>query len=70
MTTNHPEQAQKREEEKEEKDTYELMLEQSGCIQQHEALQDCFFDNGRDWRKCQNEMKAFKECMGRQHKKR
>lgn len=58
------------EEEEEEKDTYEQMLEQSGCVKQHHALQDCFYDNDRDWRKCQGEMKAFKECMARQQKRK
>ena len=50
----------------EEKDSYELMLERSGCLQQHHTLQDCFFDRGKDWRKCAAEMKDFKECMDKQ----
>ena len=54
----------------EEKDTYELMLEQSGCSKQHHALQDCFFENGRDWRKCASEMREFKECMNKQRKQK
>lgn len=32
------------------------------------SLQDCMFDN-RDWRKCQEEMKSFKECMEKNAKR-
>ena len=52
----------------EEKDAYELMLERSGCIKEHYALQDCFFDKGRDWRVCQEQMREFRECMTRNNK--
>ena len=31
----------------EEKDSYELMLERSGCLQQHHTLQDCFLTEER-----------------------
>lgn len=44
-------------------DPYDKMLERSGCVEYHHKLQDCFFDQGGDWRKCQQEMKEFKECM-------
>ena len=44
-------------------DTYELMLEKSGCRQYHYRLQDCFYDNNNDWRKCQKEMAEFRDCM-------
>ena len=46
-----------------EEDTYELMLEKSGCRQYHHRLQDCFYDNNNDWRKCQKEMAEFRDCM-------
>lgn len=51
-----------------EQDTYELMLEKSGCSQYHYKLQDCFYDNNSDWRKCQKEMMEFRECMSKGNK--
>ena len=47
----------------EEEDVYEEMLKKSGCMEYHYKLQDCFHDNGGDWRKCRKEMSDFKECM-------
>ncbi len=44
-------------------DPYDLMLQRTGCVDYHHKLQDCFYDNGNDWRKCQKEMKMFRECM-------
>lgn len=38
------------------------MLERSGCADFHYRLQDCMLDH-KDWRKCQEEVRAFKECM-------
>ncbi|RDD42992.1 Cytochrome c oxidase assembly factor 4-like protein, mitochondrial [Trichoplax sp. H2] len=46
----------------EEKDPFEIIIEKSGCSAFHYALQDCMFEN-RDWRKCKEEMKSFKDCM-------
>lgn len=48
-------------------DPYIKMLERSGCIKQHYKLQDCYFEHNSDWRKCQEEMKEFKECMNKHH---
>ena len=53
-----------------EKDPYDQMLERSGCVKYHHKLQDCFFDKGNDWRKCQKEMKDFRACMSKHQKKR
>jgi len=52
----------------EEKDSYELALENSGCARFHYALQDCYFEQ-RDWRKCQKEMMDFKKCTEEQKQK-
>ena len=49
--------------EDEDVDMYDRMISESGCSKQHFALQDCFHDGGRDWRKCGEEMRAFKLCM-------
>lgn len=51
----------------EEKDSYEVALEKSGCSQFHYALQDCYFEH-QDWRKCQKEMAEFKKCTEEQKK--
>ena len=53
-------------EEEEEEDPFYTMLDRSGCAKFHYKLQDCFHDNGGDWRKCQSEMKMFRECMNKQ----
>lgn len=50
----------------EEEDPFYTMLDRSGCAKHHYKLQDCFHDNGGDWRKCQLEMKEFRECMNKQ----
>ena len=50
----------------EEEDPFYTMLDRSGCVKYHYKLQDCFHDNGGDWRKCQLEMKEFRECMNKQ----
>ena len=55
----------------EEKDVYETLIENSGCSKFHFPLQDCYFEHN-DWKKCQEEMAEFKQCMsehGKQKKK-
>jgi hypothetical protein len=52
--------------EDEEKDPFEIRLERSGCSKYHYQLQECYYEHNNDWRKCQNEMKEFRECMARQ----
>ncbi len=56
----------------EEEDPYISRIRQSGCYDQHVALQDCYLvmaEDGkslssvRDWRKCKAEMEAFKRCF-------
>lgn len=43
-------------------DPVDEMIKKTGCTEQHNAVQDCIFDS-KDWRKCQTEVKKFKECM-------
>ena len=50
--------------EEEEEDPVDTMLNKTGCSDQHYAVQECMF-NHRDWRKCQNEVKLFRECMAK-----
>lgn len=54
----------------EEEDQYEIMMEKSGCYEYHVALQDCYFDKGKDWRLCKTEMKQFKDCMSKQKQRK
>ncbi|KAI1295330.1 Cytochrome c oxidase assembly factor 4 -like protein, mitochondrial [Halotydeus destructor] len=51
-----------------EEDPVERMLKQTGCYDQHYAVQECMFEN-RDWRKCQDHVKTFKECMAKSQEK-
>eukprot|EP00055_Hartaetosiga_balthica_P008936 m.34505 g.34505 ORF g.34505 m.34505 type:complete len:87 (+) comp6534_c0_seq1:113-373(+) len=55
--------------EEEEEDLYDVLVEKSGCKNEHFALLDCMDDNNRDWRKCQHKVKEFQECM-KQHAKK
>lgn len=57
---------QKSEATDEERDPYELRIEKSGCSEYHYKLQECYIEHNNDWRECQQEMKAFRECMSKQ----
>jgi len=53
----------------EEKDSFEIAIEKSGCAKFHFALQDCYFEHN-DWRKCSKEMAEFKQCYDEKNKKK
>ena len=40
----------------------EQMIESSSCGQYYMALESCLVETDRNWRKCQNEVKALKNC--------
>lgn len=44
-------------------DPVEQMLKRTGCIELHYKVQECVAESGSDWRKCQNEVKQFRDCM-------
>ena len=46
----------------EEEDRMEAAIRKTGCSDENFAVQDCMFEH-RDWRKCQKQVKAFKECI-------
>lgn len=46
----------------EEGDPYNERIEKTGCFQENETLQLCFYDT-KDWRQCKEEMKAFRDCF-------
>ncbi|CAO1389786.1 unnamed protein product [Diamesa hyperborea] len=43
-------------------DPLTLMLTKTGCIDLHYKVQECIADS-QDWRKCQEDVKRFKDCM-------
>lgn len=47
-----------------EEDEYEQRIRKTGCYDENEALQECFWKT-KDWRQCQQEMKQFRECFQR-----
>ncbi|XP_011693217.1 PREDICTED: cytochrome c oxidase assembly factor 4 homolog, mitochondrial isoform X2 [Wasmannia auropunctata] len=52
---------------KEVEDPVERMLKKTGCMELHYQVQECIAEH-QDWRKCQNEVKKFKECMAKHTK--
>ncbi len=38
-------------------------INRSGCADAYDILEKCMGENDRDWRKCQDKVKAFRECM-------
>ncbi|RKO95174.1 hypothetical protein CAUPRSCDRAFT_486, partial [Caulochytrium protostelioides] len=47
-----------------EEDEWDARIRRTGCFPQHEALQDCYYEK-KDWRRCRDEMAAFRECFRR-----
>ncbi|KTW31840.1 uncharacterized protein T551_01101 [Pneumocystis jirovecii RU7] len=41
--------------------SFEKILNSSGCIQERETLQECYYEK-RDWRLCSEELKRFRQC--------
>ena len=42
-----------------------LPREQHGCGAFFDAVEDCLNEHAHDWRKCQEELKLFRECEER-----
>ncbi|KAK6543242.1 hypothetical protein TWF694_000009 [Orbilia ellipsospora] len=45
---------------------WEMRIDKTGCSKEHEKLQSCF-DNTRDWRVCQKELRDFKDCWSKRN---
>ncbi|XP_061102862.1 cytochrome c oxidase assembly factor 4 homolog, mitochondrial-like [Conger conger] len=45
-----------------EEDPVDQMISRTGCAELHYAVQECMAEH-QDWRKCQPQVQAFKECM-------
>ena len=41
----------------------EERIDSSGCGKAYRELDECLLESDRDWRKCQKQVKAFRECM-------
>ncbi|VDK61275.1 unnamed protein product [Anisakis simplex] len=52
-----------------EEDRVEIAIKKSGCWDHHIACVECMSDK-EDWRKCQEPLKAFKECMQKYYQSR
>lgn len=50
-------------------DLLEDLLNKTNCAQLHYKVQDCIATT-KDWRKCQVEVKEFKECIEKNQKLR
>lgn len=55
-----------KEEEEEEEDQWNKIIKQTGCFEENERVLICHADTG-DWRKCAEELKAFRDCISRNH---
>lgn len=47
-------------------DEWDARIEASGCAKESQVLQDCYIDGGKDWRKCREQVEAFRRCMAKQ----
>lgn len=50
-------------------DDVERVIEQAGCSEKYYKLEHCLGESERDWRKCQEELKAFRLCHEKSKKK-
>mmetsp|Transcript_10226 Transcript_10226/g.18461 ORF Transcript_10226/g.18461 Transcript_10226/m.18461 type:complete len:83 (-) Transcript_10226:152-400(-) len=62
----HGKASQPREgQDQEEDDFIDPLVDQQGCGKVYAALEVCLGDNDRDWRKCQAEVQALRDCYAR-----
>uniref|UniRef100_T1JGC2 CHCH domain-containing protein n=1 Tax=Strigamia maritima TaxID=126957 RepID=T1JGC2_STRMM len=50
-------------------DPVENMINKTGCLEKHNAVQMCMFEQ-RDWRKCKKEVTEFKLCIEEHQRKK
>ncbi|RAL03523.1 uncharacterized protein BO80DRAFT_442644 [Aspergillus ibericus CBS 121593] len=62
---NPPVEVEEDEEEDDEPDEWDKRIFSTGCAVEQEQMNDCYFAK-KDWRSCQGEMEAFRECWKRQ----
>ncbi|VDM27946.1 unnamed protein product [Hydatigera taeniaeformis] len=44
------------------------MIKRTGCLDEHNAIMECMAEN-KDWRKCQDKVKLFRDCMSKKDRK-
>uniref|UniRef100_A0A8C9NJH9 COA4 factor n=1 Tax=Serinus canaria TaxID=9135 RepID=A0A8C9NJH9_SERCA len=49
-------------------DPLDARIARSGCLEQHRQLQECMAER-RDWRHCQEQVRAFGACMARRQQR-
>ena len=54
--------------EDDEEDHVDKMLRKAGCAEAHYKVQECMAET-KDWRKCQDLVKAFKDCIDQSKRK-
>ncbi|CAM9921865.1 unnamed protein product [Hapterophycus canaliculatus] len=47
----------------------EEAIDKSGCSSVYYRLEDCLGEHDRDWRRCQEQVKALKACNDKKKKK-
>uniref|UniRef100_A0A8I3WJZ5 CHCH domain-containing protein n=2 Tax=Callithrix jacchus TaxID=9483 RepID=A0A8I3WJZ5_CALJA len=55
--------------EEEEEDPLDQLISRSGCAASALAVQECMAQH-QDWRQCQPQVQAFKDCMNEQQARR
>lgn len=56
-----------KDEDEEGEDPVDAMISRTGCAAQHWELQECMAAQ-QDWRHCQPQVQAFRECMARRQR--
>eukprot|EP00920_Eleutheroschizon_duboscqi_P016596 GHVT01039366.1.p1 GENE.GHVT01039366.1~~GHVT01039366.1.p1 ORF type:complete len:163 (+),score=32.55 GHVT01039366.1:146-634(+) len=41
-------------------------IDSTGCKCEYSLLEDCLFDHDKDWRKCQQELRVFRDCCAKE----
>lgn len=62
---NPPVEPEVEEEDDDEPDEWDKRIFSTGCAEEQLKMNDCYYDK-KDWRSCQKEMEAFRECW-KQH---
>ncbi|NXN78648.1 COA4 factor, partial [Bombycilla garrulus] len=57
-----------RDEAEEGEDPLDARIARTGCLEQHRQLQECMAER-RDWRHCQEQLRAFGACMARRQRR-
>ncbi|VDP34351.1 unnamed protein product [Echinostoma caproni] len=52
----------------EEDDPVIAMIKRTGCLEEHYDVLDCKYEK-KDWRLCQDVVKAFRDCMNQSKRK-